>query len=96
RAREDWLAGQVDFTYCVRDSVRGTIWVVEVTIAMEPSFVALDAREVDTGTHRFAAAAGSSGSGTCAAAFPRGRGWAICPDIAGRRAPDPHGGRRPA
>jgi hypothetical protein len=49
RAREDWLVGATGWpiSYCVRDGVRGTIWVVDVTIAMEPSFVALDAREIE-------------------------------------------------
>jgi hypothetical protein len=51
RAREDWDAGQVEttdwpITYCVRDGVTGTIWVIDVALAMQPSFVAIDAREI--------------------------------------------------
>lgn len=47
-AREDWIAGATSWptSYGVRDGLRGTIWVVDVAIAMEPAFVALDAREV--------------------------------------------------
>jgi hypothetical protein len=49
RAREDWIAGATSWpiAYRVRDGMRGTIWVVEVTTAMEPTFVALDTREVE-------------------------------------------------
>lgn len=49
RAREDWIGGEVDWpiTYCVRDGVNGTIWVVEVTIASQPTFVALDAQKME-------------------------------------------------
>ena len=49
RAREDWLAGATIWptSYCARDGRTGNVWVVNVTIAMEPSFVALDACEVE-------------------------------------------------
>lgn len=48
-AREDWIADATSWpsSYSVHDGVTGTIWVVEVTIAMEPTFVALDTREVE-------------------------------------------------
>jgi hypothetical protein len=48
RAREDWLAGATTWptTYCARDGLTGNVWVVDVTIAMEPSFIAFDARVV--------------------------------------------------
>jgi hypothetical protein len=47
-ARENWLAGATSWpiAYCVRDCVRGTIWVVDVVLATRPSFIAIDAREV--------------------------------------------------
>lgn len=55
-AREDWMTGAAwrragsdtswPITYCARDNVSGTLWVVDVTIAMEPSFIAIDASEV--------------------------------------------------
>lgn len=48
RARVDWLAGAATWpiTYCARDCGTGTIWVVVVALAMQPSFVATDACEV--------------------------------------------------
>jgi hypothetical protein len=48
RAREDWLAGAKSWptSYCVRDGLTGTVWVVAVTIMMEPSFVTIEAREI--------------------------------------------------
>ena len=48
RAREDWLAGATTWpiSYCARDGLTGNVWVVDVTIAMEPSFVTIDAREI--------------------------------------------------
>lgn len=49
RAKEDWLAGHTDWpvSYCVRDSVSGKIWAIDVALATQPSFVALDAREIE-------------------------------------------------
>lgn len=47
-AREDWLAGATSWpiAYCARDGLSGTIWIVDVTLASQPSFVAVDVREV--------------------------------------------------
>jgi hypothetical protein len=33
-------------SYCARDSLTGNVWMIDVTIAMEPAFVTLDAREI--------------------------------------------------
>lgn len=48
RAREDGLAGVTGWpiAYCARDNLTGNVWVVDVMIEMEPSFVAIDVREV--------------------------------------------------
>jgi hypothetical protein len=48
RAREDWRAGAMAWpaTYCVRDGLRGTLWDISVTLAMEPTFVADDIQEI--------------------------------------------------
>ena len=48
RARQDWIAGEASWpvAYCARDGVTGNLWVVDVTIATQPSFVAVDARMV--------------------------------------------------
>lgn len=56
RAKEDWIReAQSDWpiTYCVRDGVNGTIWIVDVAIASQPTFVAIDAQEMEMpeGTH---------------------------------------------
>lgn len=47
-AREDWLAGATSWpiAYCTRDGITGAIWAVEVTIAMRPSFITVEAHEV--------------------------------------------------
>jgi len=49
QAREDWLGGLAPWpiSYCVRDGASGTIWVVDVALVTQPTFVALDAREVE-------------------------------------------------
>jgi len=48
RAREDWLAGATSWptSYRARDGLTGHVWVVDVAIAMEPSFVTIGAHEV--------------------------------------------------
>lgn len=45
-AREDWRAGATTWpiSYCARDGLTGNMWVVDVTLAMEPTFVAIEAR----------------------------------------------------
>ena len=47
-AREDWLAGATiwPIAYCARNGITGKLWVVDVTLASQPSFIATDAREV--------------------------------------------------
>jgi hypothetical protein len=48
-AREDWIAGEARWpiTYCVRDGVNGTLWAIDVAIATQPTFVAIEAREIE-------------------------------------------------
>jgi hypothetical protein len=48
-ARQDWAEGETSWptTYHVRDDVAGTIWAVNVTIALEPAFVTLDTSRVE-------------------------------------------------
>lgn len=47
-AREDWLAGATAWpiSYRARDGITGKLWVIDVTIATQPSFVAIDMQEV--------------------------------------------------
>ena len=47
-AREDWLAGATTWptSYGVRSRYTGQLWVVDVILATQPSFIAIDAREV--------------------------------------------------
>lgn len=48
RAREDWLAGEKHWprTYLTRCDATGTISSVEVTLAMQPSFVTIATRKI--------------------------------------------------
>lgn len=47
-ASEDWIAGETRWPlmYRVRDDLTGTIWSVEITVAMRPSFVTMRSHEV--------------------------------------------------
>ncbi len=49
RARQDWTAGEASWpvAYCVQDGVNGTIWAIDVAIATQPTFVAIDKREIE-------------------------------------------------
>jgi hypothetical protein len=49
RARQDWIAGEACWpvTYCVQDGENGTIWAIDVTIATQPTFVALGVKEIE-------------------------------------------------
>jgi len=46
-ARADVDARPWPITYCVRDDRSGTIWLVDVDLVHRPTFVTLDAREVE-------------------------------------------------
>jgi hypothetical protein len=48
RAGDDWLAGETRWPrrYRVRCDVTGSTWSVEVTVAMQPSFVTMRSHEV--------------------------------------------------
>jgi hypothetical protein len=50
RARQDWTDhGEASWpiTYNVQDGVNGNLWSIDVAIATQPSFVAIDARQIE-------------------------------------------------
>ena len=80
-ARQAWIADATSWpaAYRVRDGVTGTIWTVNVSIVMEPSFVTLDASRVEMAP----------------ATHVMWGGHALCEDLRLRRVPRdwPHGQR---